>query len=74
MLKGRGITVYTYCPDDSDKLLAEQESGFRPGVCAGFRINSSSGYEEGLRTVLQAAMTLLGEMPGDAVLLFNYSF
>lgn len=72
MLKGLGITVYAYCPDDSDKSLAEQEFGFRPGVCAGFRINSNSGYEEGMRSVLQASLTLLGEVPGDAVLLFNY--
>jgi len=72
VLKGPGVTVNVCKQDEFDKSVTEQEFGFRPAICVGFRINSNSEYEEGVRIVFQATMILLREVAGDAVLLFNY--
>ncbi len=72
MLRGAGMTVDAHRQDDFEKSVTEEEFGFRPSVFAGFRISPDEAYEEAIRILMRTTMTLLREVPGDVVLLFNY--
>ena len=72
-ISGKGIWVNAYTEDDADnQSLTKEEFGFIPSTIISFRINTDDTLEIGERTLIRAVMTLLQQVTGNAILLFNY--
>ncbi len=71
-ISGKGIWVNAYVEDDPEnQSLTKEEFGFIPSIIFAFRINTDDTLEIGEQTLIRAVMTLLQEVAGNAILLFN---
>jgi hypothetical protein len=68
---GPGFITSAYKTSDFGRSLLMEEMEINPGVSIGFRLSKFKDWEPQVRTMLQATLQLLREIPGDAVLLFN---
>ena len=72
-ISGKGIWINAYAEDDPEnQSLTKKEFGFIPSTIISFRVNTDDTLEIGERTLIRAVMTLLQQVTGNAILLFNY--
>ena len=71
-ISGFGIWINAYKEDEEDiKILTEKRIKFQPQTVVRFSYRSKSDSENEERTLIRAVMTLLNNVSGNAVLLFN---
>ena len=72
-ISGKRIWINAYIEDDPEnQSLTKEEFGFVPSTIIGFQINTDDTLEIGEQTLIRAVMTILQEVIGNAILLFNY--
>ncbi len=72
-ISGKGIWINAHTEDDADnQSLTKEEFGFAPSTIIGFRINTDDTLEIIEQTLISAVMTILQEVTGNTILLFNY--
>jgi hypothetical protein len=67
-----GIWLRSSRETEKNQTMMQSWFGFKPTLRVGFVLNSLNDYEIGKTTLLKTVVRLLQEIPGDAVLLFNY--
>ena len=67
-----GAVIGVFPEKEMRRSIMQLEYGFKPTIDVWFWLNSNRDYEKGKHTLLTASTLLLSQLPGDAVLLFNY--
>ena len=67
-----GIWLRSSRETEKNQTMMHSWFGFKPTLIVAFVLNSIHDYEIGKATLLKTVVRLLQEIPGDAVLLFNY--
>ncbi len=67
-----GIWLRISRETEKNQTMMKSWFGFKPTLRVGFVLDSLDDYEIGKTTLLKTVIRLLQEIPGDAVLLFNY--
>lgn len=69
-----GILLGVHRETEKNQTMMQSWFGFKPTLIVWFVLNSCNDYEIGKTTLLKTVVRLLQEIPGDAVLLFNYEY
>ena len=67
-----GILLGVHRETEKNQTMMKSWFGFKPTLIVWFVLDSLDDYEIGKTTLLKTVIRLLQEIPGDAVLLFNY--
>jgi hypothetical protein len=67
-----GILLGVHRETEKNQMMMQSWFGFKPTIIVWFVLDSLNDYEIGKTTLLKTVVRLLQEIPGDAVLLFNY--
>lgn len=67
-----GVIAAVFPEKERTQSLMLELYGFQPTIDVWFRLKKREDEDLDKETLLRASMLLLGKLPGDAVLLFNY--
>ena len=72
-ISGLGIWANAYQEEEEGiRILPEEKKKFKPQTVVSFSFRSENNIETEEKTLIGAVITLLKNVPGSAILLFNY--
>lgn len=70
-LVGTGVVIYASMESELGQSILREAFNFSPTISLAFRVDKFENWEAGVSTTIRAALELLSQTQGDAVLLFN---